>query len=141
MCRRSWLVASLVLVCGSTLGCSSGVKQPAFDDLHPVSGKLVKAGSPVGGGMVRFTPSPEKPEFIVNSLVEADGSFKLTTVRTTDTRGERRPGAPAGEYVVVYMPPVVDQTVAHQDPVTLPSKVTVEAKDNQLTIDLAEGNK
>ncbi|WP_425615366.1 hypothetical protein NA78x_005283 [Anatilimnocola sp. NA78] len=139
MCRRFLLVAAVAFLSSWTLGCGNGVEQPAFDALHPVTGKLTRGGMPAGGGMVRFNPIPDKQEFIINSLVETDGTFKLTTVRTTDTQGERRDGAPIGEYTVVYMPPVVDQTIAHQDPISLPQKVVIEAKDNQLTIELPTG--
>jgi len=116
-------------------GCNT-TPQPDFAPLHPVTGKVQRGGSPLGGGSVRFNPIPDKQEFIINSLVGADGSFTLTTVRTTDTKGERRPGAPAGEYSVVYTPESADQTAAYQPPITLPQKVVIEAKDNSLTLDV-----
>ena len=130
-----WLMIALFGLLCVQIGCS-GVKQPEFDALHPVTGKLQRGGQPIVGGSLRFNPIPENQEFIVNSVVSPDGSFKLTTVRTTDTKGERRPGAPAGEYSVVYMPESKDQTVAFEPPITLPSKVVIEAKDNNLTLEV-----
>jgi hypothetical protein len=114
-------------------GC--GPKQPDFEALHPVSGKITYGGQSPGGGVVQFNPVPEKNEFKVNGVVDADGNFKLTTVRTTDTRGERRDGAPAGEYTVVFNPPNEDQTIAYVQPITLAKPVKIEAKDNVLTLD------
>lgn len=86
---------------------------------------------------MRFHPEPDKPDFLINSEVASDGTFSLSTVRTTDKRGERRPGAPAGQYKVIYEPRLGDQTAdRYREPVTLPKPVTIEAKSNQLTIDL-----
>ncbi|QDU31022.1 hypothetical protein ETAA8_61750 [Anatilimnocola aggregata] len=134
----SRLAICVVLTWTTTIfsGCGNGVAQPEFATLHPVSGKLVRAGAPVAGGSLRFVPLSDQPEFNFNSIVEEDGSFRLTTVRTTDTRGERRPGAPAGEYSVIYYPVVVDQTVSNSEPVTLPQTVTIEANDNQIKLEL-----
>lgn len=120
-------------------GCG-GDGQPPFPDVHPVKGVVKKGGKAVTGGGVRFDPDPPKPEFIVTGNVEADGTFTLGTVRTTDKVAERKPGAPAGKYKVTYMPPAGDQTAggASFDPITAPNPVTVEAKDNDLTVDLGK---
>lgn len=134
MSARWLLIAVVSLLCVYS-GCS-GSKQPEFDALHPVTGKLQRAGQPLVGGSIRFNSIPEKQEFIVNGLVGPDGSFTLTTVRTTDSKGERRPGAPAGEYSAIYMPESKDQTVAYEPPITLPQKVVIEAKDNSLTLEV-----
>ena len=91
---------------------------------------------PLAGGSLRFTAVPEKPEFMIVSEVKDDGTFSLTTVRSTDTRGERKPGAPAGEYTVVYTPPNVDQTQGFAPPITLPNKVTIKAEANELTLEV-----
>ena len=125
------LAALLMLV-----GCDGRAKQSKFDDLHPVAGTISAAGKPVSGGTVRFMPDPDKPDFLINSEVGTDGRFKLTTVRTNDSVGERKPGAPAGKYKVTYTPSVVDQTSGYKAPVTLPAPVSVEAKDNDLKIQL-----
>ena len=70
-----------------------------------------------------------------NGLLDAEGNFQLTTVRSTDSKGERKNGAPAGEYKVVFIPKNEDQTVAYVPPVTLPNPVKIEAKENVLTLD------
>ena len=131
------MARSLLLFTAAILlfsGCSSG-NQPEFADLHPVTGKVQRAGVALQRGSLRFTPVNDKGEFSVNSEVSDDGSFSLTTVRTTDSRGERRLGAPAGEYTVVYAPESLDQTV-DVPPITLPRKIVVEAKDNTLTLEV-----
>ncbi|HEY1188491.1 MAG TPA: hypothetical protein VGE74_12640, partial [Gemmata sp.] len=92
------------------LGCGKDPSQPGFPDLHPVKGVVKRGGQPVSKGTVQFTPDPAKSDFLVNSEVGADGTFTLTTVRTTDSRGERKPGAPAGKYKVTFTPPLGDQT-------------------------------
>jgi hypothetical protein len=126
------LVGAIVAL---VFGCNT-VKQPDFDPLHVVTGKVQRAGAPLAGGSLRFNPIPDKQEFIINSVVGADGTFSLTTVRTTDSKGERRPGAPAGEYSVVYTPESKDQTAAYLPPITLPQKVVIEAKENTLTLEV-----
>ncbi len=129
------VVLMLFVIAAAASGCGGPV-QPAFDPLHAVTGKVQRGGMPLTGGSLRFNAIPDKEEFIVNSLVGPDGSFTLTTVRTTDSKGERRPGAPAGEYTVVYTPESADQTAAYQPPITLPQKVTIEAKENVLTLEV-----
>ena len=98
--------------------------------------RLFAGDAAVSGGVVRFSPDPDKPDFLVNSEVGADGRFKLSTVRTTDSQGERRHGAAAGKYRVTFTPKLGDQTSGYKAPVTLPTPVTVEAKENDLTIRL-----
>jgi hypothetical protein len=133
--RLVHLLAFVVLGLG-VAGCSAP-PQPEFGELHPVTGVVKQDGKPVSGGVVRFRPDPDKPEFLINSEVASDGTFSLSTVRTTDKQGERRPGAPAGQYKVTYEPKLGDQTAdRYREPVTLPKPVTIEAKSNQLTIEL-----
>ncbi len=127
-------IACCVVVC-ALLGCDSD-NQPKFSDLHSVHGTLLQAGQPVSGGAVQFKSDPEKPEFLINSEVAADGTFQLTTVRTTDSRGERRRGAPPGKYTVTYLPNLGDQTAGYKGPVVLPEPIVVEAQDNELKIEL-----
>lgn len=119
----------------TTFLCGCGPEQPKFADLHPVSGKITYGGQAPGGGMIKFEPVPANEEFMVNGLLDAEGNFQLTTVRSTDSQGERKSGAPAGEYKVVFIPKNEDQTVAYVPPVTLPTPVKIEAKENVLTLD------
>ncbi len=117
-------------------GCGGNGNQPDFPDLHPVTGVVTKGGAPVSGGVVQFNPVPDSSEFLINSEVGPDGAFSLSTVRTTDTDGERKRGVAAGQYKVTYTPNVADQTAGYQPPITLPEPVTVEPKDNDLKIEL-----
>ncbi|HUR55221.1 MAG TPA: hypothetical protein VMZ71_13895 [Gemmataceae bacterium] len=119
-------------------GCGGGdANQPKFPDLHPVKGVVKNAGTPVKGGVVTFAADPPSQEFLVNSEVAADGTFTLSTVRTTDTRGERKTGAPAGKYTVAYLPPLGDQTAGPPGvPVDIPTPATVQTGENALTVEL-----
>lgn len=116
-------------------GCAEGPPQPEFGELHPVAGVVLQAGKTVSGGTLVFTAEPEKPDFLVNAEVNSDGTFKLVTVRLSDKKGERKPGAASGTYRVTYNPPVVDQTSGHLEPITLPKLVTVDAKPNELKLE------
>ncbi|HJZ53481.1 MAG TPA: hypothetical protein VKE74_00895 [Gemmataceae bacterium] len=134
--RTRHLTAFFILYAAGSLGCSGG-NQPAFPELHSVKGVVKKDGQPVSGGSVRFVPDPDKGEFLVNSEVGPDGTFSLSTVRTTDRSGERRSGAPAGKYKVTYTPPLGDQSAGPQaNPIDLPNPITVSAGDNDIPIDL-----
>lgn len=134
----SAVLTALLIVVG---GCDAGSKQPDFPELHPVKGVVKLGGKPVKGGVVLFSPEPERPEFLVNSEVGDDGSFSLSTVRTTDKKGERKPGAPAGKYRVSYSPPLGDQTAGPVgEPVPAQQPVTIASGDNDLTIELQKKN-
>jgi hypothetical protein len=134
---RTYLLACVLVAAGLLPGCDKGAKQPDFPDLSPVKGVVKKGGSPVKGGAVQFAPDPDRPDFLVNSEVGQDGTYSLSTVRTTDSRGERKPGAPPGTYKVTYTPPLGDQTAGGQiNPIDLPNKVTVKAGDNDIPLDL-----
>lgn len=128
---------TLVFALGLLAGCGSDKKQPDFPDLSPVKGVVKRDGQPVKGGAVRFTPDPDKPEFLINSEVGADGTFALTTVRTTDSKGERKPGAPPGKYKAAYTPPLGDQTAGGPTGAVEATKpVTVSAGNNEVTVEL-----
>ena len=114
-------------------GCG-GSQQP-FAELYPVKGVVLRDGQPVQKGTIQFVGASGNASFIVNSEVGADGTFELTTVRTTDSSGERKTGAPAGAYTVTYTP-FSDQRGGNFNPVALPKPITVEAKPNELRIDL-----
>jgi len=130
-------VLAFGLATAALAGCGGDGNQPPFADLHPVKGVVTRGNTPVKGGAVRFAPDPDKPEFLINSEVGPDGTFSLTTVRTTDKVGERKQGAPAGKYRVTYVPPLGDQTAGGTtDPIDLPQSVTIEAKDNDLKLEL-----
>lgn len=131
--RTAFLLAGVSV---ALAGCGTG-DQPAFPELHPVTGVVRRGGRPVNGGAVRFTPDPDRPEFLINSDVGADGTYTLSTVRTTDKKGERKAGAPAGTYAVTYTPPLGDQAAGGDvSPVMLPNPVTVKAGANDIPIDV-----
>jgi hypothetical protein len=133
--RKLFLAAIICTGCGGGSG-----DQPAFSDLHPVKGVIKRAGQPVKGGQVRFLLDPEKPEFNSNSVVNEDGSYSLTTYRTTDKSGERKPGAPAGTYKVSYVPDLADQsTGGSMQAIPIPKPVTVVAGENTINLDLPPG--
>jgi hypothetical protein len=134
--RTLALVVPALLLAALT-GCGKDGDQPPFAELYPVKGIIKRGGEPVNGGAVRFYPDPDKPEFIVNSKVGADGTYSLTTVRTTDTKGERKSGAPAGNYKVVFHPDSTDQTSGGSvTPIPLVKPVAVNAGENDIPIDL-----
>lgn len=127
------LLGALVLVAG----CGGGKDQPAFADLHPVTGVVKRDGQPVKGGQITFTMDADKQEFGVNSIVGADGTYTLTTYRKTDNTGERKNGAPAGSYKVSYVPDIGDQTAGgSMEPIRIPNPQVVVAGSNTLHIDL-----
>ncbi len=127
----------LFLLAALAAGCGGDASQPKFPDLNPAAGVVKRAGQPVKGGAVQFVPDPDRPDFLVNSEVGADGTFALSTVRTTDKSGERKTGAPAGKYKVVYQPPLGDQTAGGQlSPINVPAPVEVKAGPNDLLVEL-----
>jgi hypothetical protein len=134
MRARLCALAALALV---GAGCGGGGNQPTFPDLHPVKGVVTRGGAPVKGGAVAFAPNPPQPDFLINSEVGPDGTFELSTVRTTDRTGERRKGAPAGTYKVTFTPPLGDQTAGGViNPIDAPKPVSVAAGPNDLTVEL-----
>ena len=134
--RTTALVLAISLFTFLT-GCGNSSNQPAFSDLHPVKGVVKRNGQPVKGGQLRFIADPEKPEFSSNAIVGPDGAYSLTTYRTTDTSGERKPGAPAGTYQVSYVPDIADQSAGgNMEAIHLSKPVTVSAGDNDIPIEL-----
>ncbi len=128
---------TLLLLAALVAGCGGGGNQPTFPELAPVKGVVKRGGQPVKGGAIQFVPDPEQPEFLTNSEVAADGTFTLTTVRTTDRSGERKTGAPPGKYKAVYQPPLGDQAAGGQlDPITVSGPFEVKAGGNEIMIDL-----
>jgi hypothetical protein len=117
-------------------GCGGDSSQPAFSDLHPVSGTVKRGGQLVKGGQVVFTMESDKQEFGVNAIVDQDGKYTLTTYRLTDRSGERKTGAPAGTFKVTYVPDIADQTAAGKmEPSKLSNPVAVKPGENTLNLD------
>jgi hypothetical protein len=82
------MTLSVSLSCSS---CSGKKTQPVF----PVHGKVFFQGEPAAGALVVFhsTKHSEEGEEVPRAVVEADGSFSVTTYTARD-------GAPAGDYAV-----------------------------------------
>ena len=62
-----FIVLAVLLL--ASAGCGGGKDQPAFADLHPVKGTVMRNGQPVKGGQIVLTQDPDKQEFGVNSVV------------------------------------------------------------------------
>jgi hypothetical protein len=105
---RSCAVGLLALALLS--GCGPHETLPP---LHPVKGKVVKDG------------------ISINGQVDDDGLFELTTLEGR----KRHPGAPAGEYRVVYSPPVVGKSSL---PFALTKTFEIAAKANELVLELSD---
>lgn len=128
-----------VLLAFVGVGCGTETTQPTFADLQSVTGVVTWNGTPANGGSIRFNPDPATPEFSINSEVGADGTYALTTVRTTDKMGERKTGAPLGKYKVVYTPPLTTQTPTGLPLfVELPTPVTVVAGSNNIPVEVGK---
>jgi hypothetical protein len=90
---------------------------------HPAVGRVYFEGSPIPGAVVTLTSDQAKgPKAI--GVVEADGSFKLSTYKAFD-------GAPAGEYVVTV-------AVGKSGLNALPAKYATAAK-SELRVTIREG--
>jgi hypothetical protein len=113
-------------------GCHGGA--PELPALYPVSGKVTDRGKPVGGGALRFYADPDQPTFIVSAVVNPDGTFTASTVRSSGKDEARRPGAPAGTYRLAYYPPSKDQSGTPA--VEVPQPVRVEERPNEITVEL-----
>src|SRR5262245_1588899 len=125
------LVATLSLA--MLLGCQENKPKGDLPPLHPAKGKVVRGGTPVGGGLVQFQTDPAMPDLIVNSEVKPDGTFELQTLHALSQK--KAPGAPAGTYTVTYLPPATDQNIV---PVIPAQTYPIQAGTNELTIDLAK---
>lgn len=133
---RIRITVGLVALAAVVLPGCGGSRQPDFGDLNPVTGVVKRGGTTVNGGVVTFIQEPDKGEFLVNCEVKPDGTYALTTVRLTDSKGERKPGAAAGSYKVSYVPPLGDQAAgASTEPVQLPKPVTVKPGPNDIPLE------
>jgi hypothetical protein len=135
---RVIFVAAALAAVGLAAGCGGGAReQPKFGDLVPVAGVVVQGGAPVSGGVVEFIPEKNKDDFMINSEVGGDGKYSLTTVRLTDSRGERKPGVPPGKYRVNFRPPLANQAPgASTDTIELATPVNVTKAETDLKIEV-----
>jgi hypothetical protein len=108
------------------LGCADGKPLPA---LYPVKGTILKNGQPVQGGSIRFHPESSQEDLIIISAVGDNREFALATKSSK----RHASGAPPGKYRVVYTPRISKTSF---QPTTLKEPVTIEVKENDLTIEL-----
>lgn len=80
----------------STISDEEGVITYNRKPVYPVRGRVLLDGAPVPLARVEFyvlDPDPKKMTRVADSLVEADGSFAMSTYKAFD-------GVPAGDYAV-----------------------------------------
>jgi len=119
------------------VGCSAD-PATALPEVHPTKGVVKQAGKPVTGGFVQFqAENATGADHLISGEVGPDGTFVLTTSHALDRNADRKKGVPAGRYRVTYSAVQGDQTAGRPTPpVQLPQLFTVEAGDNNLTIDV-----
>lgn len=122
-------LAILLLVLTPLAGCSSG--KEGLPKTYPVKGTVSDAkGNPLKGGAIRFEPSPAGNVVLVATIKE--GSFTARTIRDNETAV----GLPAGEYKVTIEHLIPEGGKVPPPPVTLRTPYKIEAKDNDLKIEL-----
>ncbi|WP_029630130.1 hypothetical protein [Zavarzinella formosa] len=92
-------------------GCGSN--EPS---LVPVEGKLTMGGKPVPHKSVRFTPEPGTPGLGAGGNTNAEGDFKLLTVRPGATTDHY--GLYPGKYKVTVTEPFIPVSVESAPPST-----------------------
>jgi hypothetical protein len=136
---RYFLRPFIVLVGLAVLaGCEDGKPKGDLPPLHPVTGKVVRGGQPVSGGLIQFFADPADPDLVINAEVGPDGSFELQTLHSVSQKKAK--GAPAGSYKVNYTPPQGDQAQggAVGGMVALSERQTVKDGPNELTVELGK---
>lgn len=130
--RPAWAITSASVLAAALIGCTS--KPP---ELHPLTGTVTQNGKPVtAGGLIFIPESGDWGGLVVNATVIKDGTFTAETSRTTGTTTTVQPGVPAGRYRVAYHPPGDGQKVGAE--YHFPEPITVEAKENTVTLVLPE---
>jgi len=120
------VLLTLGVLLGAT-GCSGKV-QDEGPVTFKVTGKVVYAdGRPYPGGVIEFNSTMDTTIRAV-SRISSEGEFSL---RSSVTRGDLKPGAPASSYRATITP---DQGNTQQGappiPVVLPDIYTVQENDN-----------
>ena len=121
----------VLMLLAAALGCGGG--KSANIKTYPVSGSVAyKDGSRLAGGSIQFL-SLRDPTLTVASEIKQDGTFSLHTL----VDKEKIAGAKEGEYRVTVMPPLpADHSKAVVQPIVLGKTYQVEAKENQLAIEV-----
>jgi hypothetical protein len=130
------LVQTSILGIMLLVGCQSDKPKWELPPLHAAKGTILRGGSPVNGGVIQFRPEPDVPDIVVNAEVKPDGTFELKTLHALSQKSG--PGAPVGNYRVMYLPPTIgDQNMA-APPVLLPKPFTIKEGANEVTIELGK---
>ncbi len=106
-------MAVLGMVCFALGGC--GDSGPSYPPPVLVGGKVVLNGQPLAGGTIHFVPADPKKALSGSSLVQSDGSFKVTTTKPDD-------GLVPGKYTLFFDPPVAADGSKSAATVTIPEK-------------------
>ena len=125
----SLLLACLLLACLLLCAGCGGAPEIEIPQTHPAGGKVLKAGQPLTAGTVEFQPQGAAGQR-ASGEIQPDGTFSLSTIVDV----EKVAGAVPGQYKATVIPPIpADQNVQIFNP---PDVFTVEAKDNQFTIQI-----
>lgn len=85
-------MTAFTLILAGAAGCGSS-------KTYPVTGKIIlKDGSPLSGGLVRFRPVDEKLQVSARGDIQQNGTFIVGTYKEDD-------GAVPGKYQVAITPP------------------------------------
>src|SRR5437870_3937346 len=95
-------LAPLTLALAVVVGCKEPPKP--MPTTYPVTGKVIyKKGGPIARATVTFRSAADiDTQMICNGTTEDDGTFTLTSLRTSDK--QEASGAPEGEYRVTIIP-------------------------------------
>lgn len=125
--RCVFLLGVLVLI-----GCGPTVEIP---ETAKVTGKVVKAdGDPYSGGLVEFQPVSGDPNS-ATCIIGDDGAFELSTM----IQKKKVVGAVPGNYRVVVMPMMGDQTQTTEpmEPIQVKGEYEVKLnEENDFTVTL-----
>ncbi len=132
---KAYRLLLLLLTLAIIPGCGKGRPEGELPELYPAGGIVTRGGQPVPVGLLRFRPvqpDTQSSNYLVTSLVGQDGRFELATMHALSQK--KKPGAPAGDYTITYMPPVEGQVVPM---VNLKQKFTISSDgDNELAVKL-----
>ncbi len=116
-------------------GCKDNKPTGDLPELHPLTGKVLRGGTPVAGGLLQFRPDPDSSTIVVNAEVNPDGTFEAQTTHAVSQKKAK--GAPAGKYRMMYLPPSTEQKSTNA-PTQLPQVVTVNAGPNDVTVEVGK---
>jgi len=124
-----------VLVLIGFVGCSPTSKP--LPKLYPVSGKVVfkDSGKPVPGGIIRLTHTD--PDLTSVAAVTDQGTFNFNS--SVNTLSEA--GVPEGEYAFELTPPIAQDQQMMKIKVSGASKIKVQPKENDITIQVENTKK